>query len=693
MEHSSHEQMEHASQEQGHAAHQSGNGAGASQHPAGHGTHHAHMVADFRRRFWGSMVLSVPILALAPLVQETLGVEDSWQFSGDSFIQWGFATAVYFYGGWPFLAGIVAELRSRTPGMMTLIAVAITTAYVYSSTITFGVDGDGFFWELATLIDVMLLGHWLEMRSILGASRALELLASLMPADAHRLSADGTTVDVAVSELRPGDLVLVRPGERVPTDGVVTDGRSSVSEAMLTGESAPVDKSVGLQVIGGSINGEGALTAQVQRTGEETYLAQVIELVRRAQETRSRTQRLADRAAFWLTIVGITAGVATLVGWFGASATANFAFQRAVTVVIITCPHALGLAIPLAVSVSTSIAARNGLLIRDRAGFERARSIDAVVFDKTGTLTEGRFGVTTVVPLADGSEDDVLRLAAGLERSSEHPIARGIVEAADSRGLGVAAVSDFVAIPGRGASGVVDGREVKVVSPGYLREEGIAAAERVDDLARSGDTVVYLLVEGALAGAIALGDIVRADSHTVVSELRAMGISVMMLTGDAEAVARSVADELGLDDFFAEVLPHEKAAKIDEIKARGLTVAMVGDGVNDAPALVAADVGIAIGAGTDVAIESADVVLARSDPRDVVTIVRLAQATYRKMVQNLWWATAYNLVAIPLAAGALFSLGYVMPPAVGAALMSASTVIVAINAQLLRRVERTLARG
>ncbi len=692
MEHSSHEQMEHASQEQGHAAHQSGNGAGASQHPAGHGTHHAHMVADFRRRFWGSMVLSVPILALAPLVQETLGVEDSWQFSGDSFIQWGFATAVYFYGGWPFLAGIVAELRSRTPGMMTLIAVAITTAYVYSSTITFGVSGDGFFWELATLIDVMLLGHWLEMRAILGASRALELLASLMPADAHRLSADGTTVDVAVAELQPGDRVLVRPGERVPTDGVVTDGRSSVNEAMLTGESAPVDKGVGLQVIGGSINGEGALTVEVQRTGEETYLAQVIELVRQAQETKSRTQRLADRAAFWLTIIGITAGVATLVGWFGASATANFAFQRAVTVVIITCPHALGLAIPLAVSVSTSIAARNGLLIRDRAGFERARSIDAVVFDKTGTLTEGRFGVTAVVPMDDGSEDDVLRLAAGLERSSEHPIARGIVEAADARGLGVAPISDFVAIPGQGASGVVDGRDVKVVSPGYLREQGIVPdADRFDALGRTGDTVVYVLVGGALAGAIALGDIVREASHTVVSDLKDMGISVMMLTGDAEAVARSVADELGLDDFFAEVLPGQKAAKIREIKQRGLTVAMVGDGVNDAPALTEADVGIAIGAGTDVAIESADIVLARSDPRDVVTIVRLAQATYRKMVQNLWWATAYNLIAIPLAAGALFSLGYVMPPAVGAALMSASTVIVAINAQLLRGFERSLA--
>ena len=686
--------MEHASHEHDHAAHQPAVGVPGPHHAAGHGSHHAHMVADFRRRFWVSLVLSAPVLALAPLVQETLGVEDSWRFRGDSFIQWGFATAIYFYGGWPFLTGIVTELRGKAPGMMTLIAVAITTAYVYSSTITFGVEGDGFFWELATLIDVMLLGHWLEMRSILGASRALELLASLMPADAHRLSADGSTVDVAVAELRPGDRVLVRPGERVPTDGVVADGRSSVNEAMLTGESAPVEKREGLQVIGGSVNGEGALTVEVQRTGEETYLAQVIELVRQAQETRSRTQRLADRAAFWLTIVGITAGAATLIGWFGASATANFALQRAVTVVIITCPHALGLAIPLAVSVSTSIAARNGLLIRDRAGFERARSIDAIVFDKTGTLTEGRFGVTAVVPLDGRSEDDVLRLAAGLERSSEHPIARGIVEAAEARRLGDARVSDFVAIPGQGASGVVDGRDAKVVSPGYLREQGIVAdADKVGALGGTGDTVVYLLIEGALAGAIALGDIVREESRMAVNDLKAMGIRVIMLTGDAEAVARSVADELGLDDFFAEVLPGEKAAKIREIKQRGFTVAMVGDGVNDAPALTEADVGIAIGAGTDVAIESADIVLARSDPRDVVTIVRLAQATYRKMVQNLWWATAYNLIAIPLAAGALalFGLDYFMPPAVGAALMSASTVIVAANAQLLRRFERTLA--
>ena len=577
---------------------------------------------------------------------------------------------------------------------MTLIAVAITVAYVYSSVITFGISGDGFFWETATLIDVMLLGHWLEMRSIMGASRALEALASLMPAEAPKVDTKGVVVDVPVSELQPRDRVSVRPGERVPTDGVVIDGRTSVNEAMLTGESLPVEKSAGLQVIGGSINGEGAITVEVERTGEETYLAQVIELVRQAQETRSRTQRLADRAAAWLTFIGLTAGVGTLAGWLGVSEGANFAFQRSVTVVVITCPHALGLAIPLAVSVSTSIAARTGLLIRDRAGFERARAIDAVVFDKTGTLTEGRFGVNAVVPLGQRSEDEILRIAAGLESQSEHPIARGIVQAAMDRGLEATPVSDFLALPGQGASGVADGHAIKVVSPGYLREHGLAAdSDQVSGLVDARNTVVYLLVDDSPEGAIGLGDIVREEARTAVDELKGMGIRVMMLTGDSEGVARSVAGELGLDDFFAEVLPSQKAAKIREVKQRGLTVAMVGDGVNEAPALTEANVGIAIGAGTDVAIESADVVLVRAQPGDVATIIRLARATYRKMLQNLWWATGYNVLAIPAAAGALFSLGFVMPPAVGAALMSVSTVIVAINAQLLRRVERRLAHG
>ena len=577
-------------------------GGDGSQHGAtgsagGHdggsrGSSHGDMVADFRRRFWVSLILTVPTLLLSPLIQETLGVDDAWDFSGDSFIQWGFATLIFFYGGWPFLVGIVNESRARTPGMMTLVAVAITVAYVFSSVITFGVSGDGFFWETATLIDVMLLGHWLEMRSIMGASRALEALVRLMPSEAHKVGHDGAIVDIPVSELRPGDRVSVRPGERVPTDGVVVDGRTSVNEAMLTGESLPVEKTAGLQVIGGSINGQGAITFEVQRTGEETYLAQVIELVRQAQESRSRTQRLADRAAAWLTLIGITAGAGTLAGWLLVGDGANFAFQRAVTVVVITCPHALGLAIPVAVSVSTSIAARNGLLIRDRVGFERARDIDTVVFDKTGTLTEGRFGVTAVVPLGRRSEEEILRLAAGLESQSEHPIARGIVEAAETRGLDAMPVTDFEALPGQGARGVAEGHDVKIVSPGYLREQGLVAdSVRVSGLVDGTNTVAYLLVDDSLEGALALGDVVREEARTAVNELKGMGIQVMMLTGDSTAVARSVAGELGLDDFFAEVLPHEKAAKIREIKQRGLTVAMVGDGVNDAPALTESDVG------------------------------------------------------------------------------------------------------
>ncbi len=659
----------------------------------GHGSGHGDMAADFRRRFWVSLILTAPTLLLSPLIQELLGVKNAWDFSGDSFVLWGFATVIFFYGGWPFLVGIINETRTKTPGMMTLVAVAITVAYVFSSVITFGISGDSFFWETATLIDVMLLGHWLEMRSIMGASRALEALVSLMPSEAHKIDLDGVVVDISVSELQPGDHVSVRPGERVPTDGVVLDGRTSVNEAMLTGESLPVEKSAGLQVIGGSVNGEGAITFEVQRTGEETYLAQVIELVRQAQESRSRTQRLADRAGAWLTLIGIVAGAGTRAGWLIVGMGANFAFQRAVTVIVITCPHALGLAIPLAVSVSTSIAARNGLLIRDRAGFERARDIDTVVFDKTGTLTEGRFGVTAVVPLGSRSEEEILRLAAGLESQSEHPIARGIVDAAQVRGLDHTPVADFQALPGQGAKGNAEGSEVKIVSPGYLREHGLEAeSDRVNGLVDGTNTVVYLIVDDFVEGALALGDIVREEARTGVIDLKGMGIRVMMLTGDSADVAQSVAAELGLDDFFAEVLPHEKSAIIREIKQRGLTVAMVGDGVNDAPALTEADVGIAIGAGTDVAIESADVVLVRSDPRDLTTIVQLAQATYRKMIQNLWWATGYNFVAIPLAAGAVFTLGFVMPPAVGAALMSVSTIIVAVNAQLLRRAERSVSR-
>ncbi len=646
------------------------------------------MVDDFRHRFWVSLALTVPVLATSEMIQHFLGLRATLAFPGDRYVEFAFASGVYFYGGWPFLTGLVDEVRQRLPGMMTLVALAITVAYVYSALVVFGLPGSVFFWEAATLIDIMLLGHWIEMRSVLGASRALEQLVRLLPAEAHRVRADGSVEEVPIDVLRRGDRVLVKPGEKIPTDGRIVQGGTSVNQAMLTGESQPVEKGAGDEVIGGAVNGEGAITIEVRRTGTNTYLSQVIELVRRAQETRSRTQDLANRAALWLTLTAIAGGTLTLMAWLGAGREFSFALERTVTVMVITCPHALGLAVPLVVAVSTALSARQGLLIRDRSAFERARELDAVVFDKTGTLTEGRFGVTDIVPLDGRTEHDILRLAAALESRSEHPIAAGIVRAARERAVQYPAPEGFAAIPGKGAQGIVDGVAVKVVSPGYLRDQGLGARdqeERARRLAAQGKTVVYVLADGAPIGAIALADIVRKESREAVQRLKAMGIKPIMLTGDSAAVARWVAAELGLDDYFAEVLPDQKAAKIEEVKRRGLTVAMVGDGVNDAPALVAADVGIAIGAGTDVAIEAADIVLVRSDPRDVPALVQLARATHRKMVQNLWWATGYNAVAIPLAAGVLARAGILLSPALGAVLMSASTVVVALNAQLLGR--------
>ncbi len=668
-----------------HAATPPASGTPPAQAHAGAGhAHHAHMVREFRRRFWVSLALTVPVVALSEVVQGFVGIR--FRFPGDHYVQLAFASAVYFYGGWPFLTGLVGELRQRLPGMMTLIALAISVAYFYSGAVTLGLPGMVFFWETATLIDIMLLGHWIEMRSVMGASRALEALVQLMPAEAHRLGPDGGTEDVPLASLRHGDRVLVKPGERIPGDGRVVTGRTSVNESMLTGESRPVEKGEGDAVIGGAVNGEAAITVELLKTGEESYLAQVIELVRRAQETRSRTQDVANRAALWLTVIALGGGSLTLAAWLWAGQNFHFALERMVTVMVIACPHALGLAVPLVVAVSTTLAARSGLLIRDRSAFERARQLDAVIFDKTGTLTEGRFGVTDVVTLDTMSEPELLRLAAAIEAQSEHPIAAGIVAAAKERGIVVPPAVGVRAIPGKGAEGSVEGRTLKVVSPGYLREAGIALTDaRVAALAEQGKTVVYVMQDGRVAGALALADLVRQESRVALQQLKAMGIKTMMLTGDSRAVAAWVAGELGLDEYFAEVLPDQKAAKVRSVRQRGATVAMVGDGVNDAPALVEADVGIAIGAGTDVAIESADIVLVRSDPRDVAAIVRLARATYAKMVQNLWWATGYNAVALPLAAGVLYRLGVLLTPAAGAVLMSVSTVIVALNAQLLGR--------
>ncbi len=641
------------------------------------------MAADFRKRFWIALVLTLPILALSPLLQELVGLRESVRFPGDLYVLFGLSSAVFWYGGWPFLKGLYAELKSLKPGMMTLVAVAITTAYLYSGAVVFGLTGKMFFWELATLVDIMLLGHWIEMKSVMGASKALEELAKLMPSDAHKLMPDGSVTDVPLSELAVDDRVLVKPGEKVPADGTIVEGESSVNEAMLTGESTPVTKTSGGKVIGGSINGEGALTIEVKGTGKDSFLSQVIDLVKQAQESKSKTQNLADTAAMWLTLIALVSGALTFLLWLlFMDRELAFAIERAVTVMVITCPHALGLAVPLVVAVSTALAASHGLLIRNRVAFEGARKLQAVIFDKTGTLTEGRFGVTDTLLLAQDIDEETLRkYAASVDANSEHPIAKAIAEASEEK----LAVEDFKSIPGKGAEGKVDGREIKVVSPGYLREQNIELSDkRIEPLQAQGKTVVFVLVDGQLKGAIALADIVRPEAKQAIEALRALNIRCMMLTGDNKATAKWVSDQVGLDEYFAEVLPQDKAAKVKEVQARGVSVAMTGDGVNDAPALAQADVGIAIGAGSDVAVETADIVLVRSNPLDVVAIVQLSRATYRKMIQNLVWATGYNVIAIPLAAGALYAWGVVLSPALGAALMAASTVIVAINARLLR---------
>ena len=644
------------------------------------------MVADFRRRFWVTLLLTPFVLALSPMIQHALGLGEALAFTGDRYLLFALSTVAYLYGGWPFLVGVVSELRKRQPGMMTLIALAISAAYIFSVAVTFGFPGQEFYWELVTLIAIMLLGHWVEMRSVMGASRALEELVKLLPDSATRIDADGSLHDVPISALQPGDRVIVRPGAKVPVDGEITEGSSDFNEAMLTGESRPVTKGVGATAIGGAINGANAVTIRVTATGDATYLSQVIDLVKKAQQTRSRTQDIANRAAAWLTYIALAVGVGTLlVWWLVLDAPLNFAIERMVTVMVVACPHALGLAVPLVVAVSTSLSASNGLLIRDRAAFERARRLDAVVFDKTGTLTEGRFGVSDIVMLQEGDERQELAFAAAAESQSEHPIAHGIVAEAKRRDIAIPKASDVRNITGEGIVANVGDERVRIVSPGHLARQGNAIThERLGQLESAGKTVVVLERDGQPRALFALADIVRSESRDAIAELTRLGIRSVMLTGDARGVAESVSKELGISEYFAEVLPDQKSQKIQELQARGLSVAMVGDGVNDAPALVQADLGVAIGAGTDVAVESADVVLVRSDPRDVGAILGLSRATYRKMVQNLIWATGYNTIAVPMAAGITFGTGFLMTPAIAAVFMSASTVIVAINAQLLR---------
>ncbi|WP_270179799.1 heavy metal translocating P-type ATPase [Alkalihalobacillus sp. CinArs1] len=676
MEHSNHEHK-HSNSEHEHSGHNHG-----EEHGHDHTSHHAHMVEDFKKRFYISLVITIPVLILSPMLQDFANID--LRFTGDLYILFALSTFIFFYGGWPFLTGAWSELKEKNPGMMTLIALAIVVAYGYSSLTVFGLSGKNFFWELATLIDIMLLGHWIEMKSVMGASKALEELVKLMPSEAHRIEEDGGIKDVPTTELQEGDHVLIKPGEKVPVDGEIIKGKSSIDESMLTGESVPVEKSKEDSVIGASINGEGSLTVKVEKTGEDSYLSQVVTMVKDAQASKSKTQNFSDRAAKWLFYLALGAGFTTLFVWLLLGYDFVYALERMVTVMVIACPHALGLAAPLVVARSTALSAKQGLLIRNRTSFESARQIDAVVFDKTGTLTEGRFGVTEVIP-ETMSEDEVIQLAASVEMESEHPIARGIVEETNKRSLSVKEVEDFQSITGKGLEGTVEGKKVMVVSPGYMNDEGIDYRnETFTELSEQGKTVVFVLVDGKLEAMIALADIIRESAKNAIHQLKKINVSSMMLTGDNQQVANWVAEQLELNDVYAEVLPHEKAEQIKKVKEKGLKVAMTGDGVNDAPALANADLGIAIGAGTDVAMETADIVLVKSNPEDVVSIINLSKATYRKMIQNLWWAAGYNIIAIPLAAGVLYPIGIVLSPAVGAVLMSLSTIIVAINAKLLK---------
>jgi Cu2+-exporting ATPase len=645
--------------------------------------HHAHHMQMFKKKFWISLALTIPILLLSETIQTWLNL--TWiKIPYQPEILLILSAVIYAYGGLPFLQGMIEEVRKRQPGMMTLIGTAISVAFFYSAATVIAIAGMDFFWELATLIDVMLLGHWIEAKSVLGASRALEELVRIMPTTAH-LVKDGEVTDVPASQLKAGDLVLVRPGEKVPSDGVVAEGESFVNEALLTGESKPVHKEKDVNVIGGAINGEGVLKVKIEKTGEETYLAQVIKLVRAAQESKSRTQDLANRAAALLFYAALGAGIATFAVWSWV-ATTDIALTRTVTVLVIACPHALGLAIPLVVALSTSITAKSGILIRDRKAFETIKDVDAVVFDKTGTLTEGKFGVNDII--AHIPEEKLVALTASVELNSEHIIAKAIVNYANEKGVKIPNAKDFKALPGKGAYGKVSRNQVYVGSPSLLEEMKIETNdEKIKALQAQGKTVVFTVVDGKLAGAFALADKIRKESKEATAKLKELGLKVYMLTGDSEEVAQWVAKELGIDEYFAQVLPDQKAEKIKALKDKGYKVAMVGDGINDAPALVTADVGIAIGAGTDVAIESADIILVKNDPRDVPKVQDLSRKTYSKMLQNLWWAAGYNIIAIPLAAGVLSNFGVVLPPAVGALIMSLSTVIVALNSQTLRKYE------
>ena len=664
-----HSKMDHGSMHTGH---------NPAMGMTGH-DHHA-MIADFKKRFYVILILTVPIMLLSPMIQHFMGVD--WLFPGSAYILFALSTVVFIYGGWPFLTGWISEIKRRAPGMMFLIGFAITVAYIYSLATVFGLKGEDFFWELSTLILIMLLGHWIEMRSVAGASRELELLVKLMPAGAHMVMADRVH-DVKTDTLQENDIILVKPGEKVAADGIISEGESYLNESMLTGESKPVQKIKGDKVIAGAINGNGSIKVTVTHAAKDSYLSQVIKLVDDAQKSKSTTQLLADRAAKWLTIIAIVTGIGTFLYWYLTGQPLAFAMERMVTVIVICCPHALGLAVPLVVARSTAISAKSGLLIKNRTAFENARKITTIVFDKTGTLTVGKFEVSKTVSLKkELDKKEILRLAAALEQRSEHPIATGILQKVKELSVIIPETENFNAITGKGVEATVEGKKILVVSPGYLKENNIPTPQGFT--ANDTETVVFVLMNSELAGYIALSDEIRPESAEAIQTLKQNHIKSILLTGDNGKVAKSVSDTLGMDSFIAEVLPHQKLDKIKELQAKGEFVAMTGDGVNDAPALAIADVGIAVGSGSDIAAETAGIILVNSNPKDVVNLVLFGKATYRKMIQNLIWATGYNIIALPLAAGVLYSQGILLTPAAGAVLMTVSTVVVAINAGFLK---------
>ena len=649
----------------------------------GHDHHAAHagMIDDFKRRFYVTLILTIPVMLLSPMIQQWFHF--NILFSGSTYLLFSFSTVVFFYGGFPFLKGFIVEMKEKIPGMMTLIAVAITSAYAYSVATVFGLQGMDFFWELCTLILIMLLGHWIEMKSISGASKELELLVQLMPSNAHMIMGE-MMHEVKTDSLKEGDFILIKPGEKVPADGVVVEGESYLNESMLTGESIPVKRQMEDKVISGSINGNGSLKVKVSHSAKDSYLSRVIKLVEDAQKTKSKTQLLADKAARILTIVALVSGFLTFFFWWLiANEPAVFALERMVTVIVICCPHALGLAVPLVVAISTSLSAKNGLLIKNRTAFENSRKITTIIFDKTGTLTFGKFEVSRIKSLDTSfDENEIIRFSAALEQNSEHPIATGIISKAKELTITIPAINNFKAITGKGVEAVVEDKNIKVVSPGYLKENNIALPENYSTT--NAETIVFMLVNNKLTGYMALSDKIRPESFEAIKTLHTNGIKSILLTGDNSSVAKSVSEELKMDSFYAEVLPHQKLEKIKELQNKGEFVAMTGDGVNDAPALAQADVGIAVGSGSDIAAETAGIILINSNPNDIAKLILFGKATYKKMIQNLVWATGYNVIALPLAAGVLYNYGILLSPAAGAVLMSASTIVVAINAKFLK---------